>query len=91
MVLTDDATYLIHIVLSGAQLPATREAPSVITLPAFGWRLNDQQLADVVNFIRTSWGNQAARTVTAGDVAKVRQDKTAQQQQGSPDVDKLSP
>ncbi|MBI6955200.1 cytochrome c [Pseudomonas sp. CCOS 191] len=66
-----DATSLIHIVLAGATLPATASAPSTFSMPGFGWRLSDQQVADVVNFIRSSWGNQAA-AVTAGQVAALR-------------------
>ncbi|BFO09788.1 hypothetical protein GGER_22980 [Serratia rubidaea] len=48
---------------------------SNITMPPFGWRLNDQQVADVVNFIRTSWGNKAD-AVSAADVAAVRKDRS---------------
>lgn len=35
------------------------------------WRLNDQQIADVLNFIRNTWGN-SADVVTADEVAAVR-------------------
>jgi len=87
VVLAADATSLIHIVLSGATLPGVKGAPSAITMPAFGWRLNDQQVADVVNFIRTSWGNTAKEQVSASDVAKVR--KNEAEQQGSVDIEKL--
>ena len=66
-----DATSLIHIVLKGGTLPATHSAPSTFTMPAFAWRLSDQEVADVVNFIRSSWGNQAS-AVKAGDVAALR-------------------
>ncbi|MBU4635140.1 cytochrome c [Pseudomonas chlororaphis] len=66
-----DATSLIHIVLKGGTLPATHTAPSTFTMPAFAWRLSDQEVADVVNFIRTSWGNQGAE-VKAADVAGLR-------------------
>ncbi|MCO7518498.1 MULTISPECIES: cytochrome c [unclassified Pseudomonas] len=66
-----DATSLIHIVLQGATLPATATAPSTFSMPGFGWRLADQQVADVVNFIRSSWGNQAP-LVSAGQVAGLR-------------------
>jgi len=71
VVQTADATSLIHIVLAGGTLPATHTAPSKFTMPAFGWRLSDQEVADVVNFIRTSWGNQAAK-VSAKDVKDLR-------------------
>ena len=68
---SDDPTSLIHIVLKGGTLPATHTAPSTFTMPAFDWRLSDQEVADVVNFIRTSWGNQAGE-VKAGDVKAIR-------------------
>ncbi|MGC5701610.1 cytochrome c [Pseudomonas sp. NFXW11] len=66
-----DATSLIHIVLKGGTLPATHTAPSTITMPPFAWRLSDQEVADVVNFIRSSWGNQGA-AVKAAEVAELR-------------------
>ncbi|MDV5100600.1 cytochrome c, partial [Pseudomonas sp. LSJ-87] len=46
-------------------------APSNFTMPAFGWRLSDQEVAEVVNFIRTSWGNQGD-AVTASEVKALR-------------------
>lgn len=66
-----DATSLIHIVLDGSTLPATATAPSTFSMPGFAWRLSDQQVAEVVNFIRSSWGNQAG-TVDAGQVKALR-------------------
>ncbi|WP_085679708.1 MULTISPECIES: cytochrome c [unclassified Pseudomonas] len=71
VVQTADATSLIHVVLAGGTVPATHAAPSNFTMPAFGWRLSDQEVADVVNFIRTSWGNQGS-AVSAADVKHLR-------------------
>ncbi|WP_397450756.1 c-type cytochrome [Pseudomonas sp. NA-150] len=68
-----DAASLINIVLNGGTLAATHTAPSTFTMPAFAWRMTDQQVADVVSFIRSSWGNQAA-AVKASDVASVRKE-----------------
>lgn len=68
---TADATSLINIVLNGGTLPATHAAPSTFTMPAFAWRLSDQEVAQVVSFIRGSWGNQGA-PVKASDVADLR-------------------
>lgn len=68
---TADATSLINIVLNGGTLPATHTAPSTFTMPAFAWRLSDQEVADVVSFVRGSWGNQGA-PVKASDVANLR-------------------
>ena len=62
---------LISIVLAGSQTPRTARTPAQFTMPAFAWRLSDQDVADVVNFIRSSWGNAASAT-TADNVARVR-------------------
>ncbi|MDQ2185082.1 cytochrome c [Alcaligenaceae bacterium A4P071] len=70
---TADPTSLIHIVLKGAQMPGTASAPTEYAMPGFDWRLTDKEVADVVSFVRTSWGNNAA-AVSASDVAKVRKD-----------------
>ncbi|HEN8712417.1 TPA: cytochrome c [Pseudomonas putida] len=71
VVQTADATSLIHVVLDGGTVPATHTAPSNLTMPAFGWRLSDQEVAEVVNFIRTSWGNHGS-AVSASDVKVIR-------------------
>lgn len=70
---TADPTSLIHIVLKGAQMPGTASAPTEYAMPGFDWRLTDKEVADVVTFVRNSWGNTAA-AVSASDVAKVRKD-----------------
>jgi len=50
---------LASIVLGGSATPITNSTPAQFTMPAFDWRLSDQDVADVVNFVRTSWGNSA--------------------------------
>ncbi|WP_083654973.1 cytochrome c [Burkholderia sp. SRS-W-2-2016] len=62
---------LIHIVLRGSSMPATKGAPTVFTMPDFASRLTDQQVADVVTFIRSSWGNRGS-AVSAATVSKIR-------------------
>jgi mono/diheme cytochrome c family protein len=42
-------------------------------MPAFGWYLNDDQVAAVVTYVRNAWGNSAP-PVSADDVAKTRND-----------------
>jgi hypothetical protein len=42
-------------------------------MPGFAWRLSDQEVADVVSFIRGSWGNKGA-PVSAKEVAELRSD-----------------
>lgn len=41
-------------------------------MPGFSDKLSDQQIADVVNYLRTSFGNQLEADATAEDVARVR-------------------
>jgi hypothetical protein len=41
-------------------LPATKTAPSAFTMAPYDWLLTDQDVADVVSFIQTSWGNTGA-------------------------------
>jgi mono/diheme cytochrome c family protein len=62
---------LIHIVLAGASMPSTQTAPSAIAMPEFGWRLSDAEVADVVSFVRSSWGNDSA-AVSRDEVGRVR-------------------
>lgn len=74
---TADPTSLIHIVLKGAKMPGTAAAPTEYAMPGFDWRLTDKEVADVVTFVRNSWGNQAG-AVSASDVAKVRKNVGAE-------------
>jgi mono/diheme cytochrome c family protein len=66
-----DPTSLIRLVLAGSAMPSTAKAPSPIAMPDFGWRLTDADVASVLSFARSSWGNQGD-AVTPAQVAKVR-------------------
>ena len=70
-VVAKDPTSLIRIVLQGSAMPHTVEAPSALAMPGFGWRLGDNDVADVLTFVRSSWGN-SSEPVGAKSVAKVR-------------------
>jgi mono/diheme cytochrome c family protein len=65
------ADTLIRVVLAGTQAAQTPRAPTAAAMPSFAWRLNDAQVADVLTYIRNSWGN-AAGAVPKGAVAKRR-------------------
>lgn len=45
-------------------------------MPAFGGQFDDQQIADVVNFVRTNWGNDASADATADMVKRLRGEVT---------------
>jgi mono/diheme cytochrome c family protein len=62
---------ILRIILDGAQTVTTPRAPNTGSMPAYAKQLSDQQIADVANYIRNSWGN-AAPLVTPGEVAKAR-------------------
>jgi alcohol dehydrogenase (quinone), cytochrome c subunit len=52
-------TSVVSIVLGGSSTPRTSQTPAQFAMPAFGWRLSDEEVADVVTFVRSSWGNRA--------------------------------
>ncbi|WP_159997058.1 cytochrome c [Roseomonas sp. 18066] len=66
-----DPTGVLRVVLQGAKSAATPHAVTGAAMPAFGWRMTDQQVADVSTFIRNSWGN-AAPAVTPDQVKAMR-------------------
>ncbi|WP_025733693.1 cytochrome c [Carnimonas nigrificans] len=67
----DDPTSLIRVVLAGSRAGSTDAAPTGPSMPAFGWNMSDEQIANVLTFVRNSWGN-AANAVSPSDVAKLR-------------------
>jgi mono/diheme cytochrome c family protein len=70
-VLAEDPNSLISLVLAGSSLPGTAAAPSPLGMPGFGWRLTNAEVAELLTFIRSSWGNHAP-SVSARDVGRVR-------------------
>lgn len=66
----DPATTL-RVILDGAQTVTTPRAPNTGSMPGYAKQLSDQQVADVANYIRSSWGN-AAPLVSTDQVAKAR-------------------
>jgi len=71
-VLDPSAASVINVVLSGSRAIVVREAPDMYRMPQYRLLLSDQQIADVIGFIRSGWGNRADG-VTASDVADIRQ------------------
>lgn len=71
MLQQDNPTTIVHYILAGASKVATQRAPTQMSMPAFDWKLDDQQVAAVATYARNSWGN-AASPVKAEQVAKLR-------------------
>lgn len=58
-VLSNNSASLVNILLHGGQT-ATTQAHIGYNMPAYDWKFNDQEAADLLNYIRASWGNQGS-------------------------------
>jgi mono/diheme cytochrome c family protein len=72
LVQSADPTSLIRVVLIGSRAVATSAAPTAPAMPAFGWNLDDTEVADVLTYVRNAWRN-AASAVQPEDVTKLRE------------------
>jgi mono/diheme cytochrome c family protein len=66
-----DPSSTLRIILDGAQTLTTPRAPNTGSMPGYAKQMSDQEIADVTNYIRNSWGNSAP-VVSAAEVAKAR-------------------
>ncbi len=64
IVLSENATSLIRLVLEGGKTAQTKKGPKPEEMPAFAKKLSDRQIAEVLSFIRNSWGNKASPVTT---------------------------
>ena len=67
VVLASDPADILKVVLHG--IPAQGK---YVPMPAFAGQLSDQQVADLANYLRTSWGNAAAPNTTAAMATRIR-------------------
>jgi len=67
----DDPASLVRIVIGGSRAAATDTRPTAPAMPSLGYRLNDEEVAAVVTYVRNSWGN-AADPVSAETVRTLR-------------------
>ena len=61
----------INITLNGSQRVVTAGLPDAYRMPAFREQLSDQEIADVLGFVRSAWGNNGG-AVNAQAVSKLR-------------------
>ena len=66
-----DPSSTLRVILDGARTLTTPRAPNTGSMPAYANQFSDQEIADVANYVRNSWGN-AAPAVTPAQVAKAR-------------------
>ena len=72
MVLSEKTSSLIRQMLEGGKGPRTRNGPEPKEMPSFGKKLTDRDIADVLTYVRNSWGNTAA-PVTPRDVSMLQE------------------
>jgi mono/diheme cytochrome c family protein len=71
-VLARNPTSLIHLTLEGGEITQTQSGSKSEKMPSFAKKLSDRQIAEVLSFIRNSWGN-AASPVTTREVSLLRE------------------
>jgi cytochrome c oxidase cbb3-type subunit II len=71
VVTKDDATKHMHVVLDGLQGGKAGGVVYASAMPAFAATLKDAEIADIINYERSSWGNHG-KPVTAAQVAAER-------------------
>ena len=63
---------MLHMILDGARIASTAGNPTGLAMPAFAWKLSDQDVADLASYLRATWGNQAG-PVSTSDVKNARE------------------
>ena len=71
VVLDNNPSSLINLTLNGSIPLVAKGTPDAYRMPQFRQQLSDQDIAEVVTFVRNGWGNQAP-AVIAAQVAKLR-------------------
>ena len=82
VVLDPNPASLINLTLNGSLRVVANGTPETFDMPYFRGLLNDQQIADVVTFMRSAWGHSAS-AATVEEVSTIR---TATQQVENDDV-----
>lgn len=72
-----DPVSMIRVVLAGNRAGTTDAAPTGPAMPSFAWNLSDENIADVLTYVRNSWGN-AAEAVSADEVHDQREQLQAE-------------
>ena len=71
LVLAGDPTSVIRIVVEGSESPKMNDNAKTQKMPAFNDQLTTTEMAEVVSFVRNTWGNHAA-PVSDRDVRQLR-------------------
>jgi mono/diheme cytochrome c family protein len=62
----------INVTLNGSERVIAAEVPDAYRMPPYREQLSDQQIADVLAYVRSSWGNHGG-PMNAADVKALRE------------------
>ncbi|MEO8300766.1 MAG: cytochrome c [Rhizomicrobium sp.] len=65
------ADTVVRMVLAGGKAVATSKAPTGPGMPSLGWRLNNEQVANILTYVRNNWGNKGP-AVSPETVGRIR-------------------
>jgi len=74
---SNEPASLIHIMLTGWRAARTHAQPKAMSMPAFS-ALSDGEIAEILNFARTSWGGRPQADISERQVARLRAELGAQ-------------
>ncbi|MCC0020367.1 MAG: c-type cytochrome [Nitratireductor sp.] len=72
IVQSDNPTTLLRVILEGTKAVPTAKYPTPHAMPAFNWKLKNDEVVAVANYVRNAFGNSAP-AVSSSDVEKLRQ------------------
>lgn len=70
IVFAEDPSSLIQVTMAGGKMADTKHDMMAFTMPGF-YHLSNQDLADVLNFVRSGWGNHGSE-ISTRDIARMR-------------------
>lgn len=70
--LVPDSSSSINVTLNGSGRVVAAGVPDSYRMPSYREQLSDEEIADVLTFVRSSWGNRQS-PVAKGDVKKLRE------------------
>ncbi|ARO15296.1 membrane-bound D-gluconate 2-dehydrogenase cytochrome c subunit [Ketogulonicigenium robustum] len=88
-ILAPEPHLVVVAILQGSQLPPTATRPAIMGMPGFAWRYSDAEVAELVTFLRSSWGNDAP-AIDADYVKAIRDQLTEDLEADAPDGGELA-
>ena len=62
---------IVRVALAGTRAVATIGAPTAPAMPSVAWKLNNQQTADILTYVRNNWGDSTP-AVSGETVERIR-------------------